>query len=56
VRSVPRWVDHDHIEIPATAESEGVIGDGVHVIDEKDARFAVWSRWMVNKGMERPKE
>jgi len=56
VNSVPRWIDRDHIEIPAPAESEGIIGDGVHVIDEKDARFVVWERWMGRQGMERPKE
>ena len=50
----PRWVDHGHIEIPASAVVDGVRGDGVKVIGEDDDAFGVWKDWMDLQGMERP--
>lgn len=52
---VPRWIDHDTIEAPATAHgADGVIGDGALPITDDDPRFSEWADWLAATGKPRP--
>jgi len=50
-----RWINRNTIEIPATAQSEGTIGDGMIRIDPDDPRWEVWSTWLIQQGHKRPR-
>lgn len=50
----PEWIDRDHMRVPSPAVAEGVIGDGMRIIDPSDPIFEEWARFMAAKGMERP--
>lgn len=50
-----RWVDHDRIEAPLPAYSDdGLMGDGVAVIDASHPAFAEWAAWLESEGQHRP--
>lgn len=50
-----RWVDHDRIEAPLPAYSDdGLMGDGVAVIDATHPVFAEWATWLESQGQHRP--
>lgn len=42
----PRRLPDGRLEIPARAESDGVIGDGLLVIGPDDARFKIWDDYL----------
>lgn len=50
-----RWVDHDTLEIPATAlGDDGLIGDGMTEIHPDDSRWQAWADWLESHGDARP--
>lgn len=53
--TLPRWVDHNTIQVPATARADdGTIGDGSLFIKEGDKDFVEWEEWLSVKGAKRP--
>jgi hypothetical protein len=49
-----RWIDHDHIEVPATAQTGDVIGDGMITIDQNHQDFIAWEEWLSDQDQPRP--
>jgi hypothetical protein len=44
------WVDHDHLEVPLPVmdEENGVIGDGIVVVEDGDPLFEQWRGHALN--------